>query len=446
MKITGKTAIQIFEQIRGLIGDGELVPGTLLPSVRELAYELGVNRNTVALAYKRLTDAGFTVSNGRNGTSVREMLAPLELEGSTQGIVLQDLASGNPSIEAFLPLISMSTLSDGKPSLYGEPVIDPELERIGRGLLLADVSDVFELNLTSGAVDAVERMLSSFLIPGDSVAVEDPCFLSSISTLRFNRFHASPVSVDEEGMQADELDARLSDGAKAVIITPRAHNPTGCSLSAFRAAQLRSVLNKYPNVLVIIDDHFSLLSCDEYHHVIPENTRNWALIRSTSKFLGPDLRLAFVASDIDTSRRLRQRLNGGTSWVSHLLQNVATASFNSPQFDALISEARNRYHQQRESLVIALKKSGVAVSAHHDGLNVWIPLKVDSSTIVMKMAQHGWLVRGGEAFGLDGVSCGIRITISDLDDEETEIIAKTLATILADQRQNYPETGLIKAQ
>ncbi|WP_154587132.1 aminotransferase class I/II-fold pyridoxal phosphate-dependent enzyme, partial [Bordetella pertussis] len=112
------------------------------------------------------------------------------------------------------------------------------------------------------------------------------------------------------------------DGAQAVLLTPRAQNPTGASLTRARARALRQVLQRYPHVMVIADDHFAHLSASPYHSPIPAAALRWALVRSVSKALGPDLRLAFVASDPDTSRRLRLRLASGTTWVSHLLQDV----------------------------------------------------------------------------------------------------------------------------
>lgn len=437
MKINGKTAGEIFDSIRSLVHARELTPGMLLPSVRELANELGVNRNTVALAYKRLTDAGFALSQGRNGTIIRDAVSDVELEGSTAGLTLKDLASGNPSPDVLPKLQDLVTFIRSSPSLYGEATIRPELEEAGREWLQADLSTRFELNLTSGAVDAVERVLATWLIAGDRVAVEDPCFLSSISTLKHNRLQVCPVPVDTEGMQPEALACQLETGVKAVIITPRAHNPTGYGLSSGRAAQIRTLLESYPQVLVIVDDHFSLLSTQDYHHVIPLNTQNWVLIRSTSKFLGPDFRLAFVASDGETSARLRQRLNTGTNWVSHILQDLAGASITSPQFRQTIEQARQRYQQQREGLVTALKRYGVTISSQHDGLNIWVPLVGDTSAIVMQLAQRGWLVRGGDSFALGGSSSGLRITVSDLNPTETEQIAQSLAAILSASRQTF---------
>ena len=61
---------QVAGQIRQLIGSGALVPGTPLPSVRQLATELGVNLNTVARAYRLLKAEGFLVIRERAGVSV----------------------------------------------------------------------------------------------------------------------------------------------------------------------------------------------------------------------------------------------------------------------------------------------------------------------------------------------------------------------------------------
>ena len=61
---------QIFEQIRGAIERGALAPDAALPTVRQLAGDLGVAPNTVARAYADLQDAGLLLSEGRRGTRV----------------------------------------------------------------------------------------------------------------------------------------------------------------------------------------------------------------------------------------------------------------------------------------------------------------------------------------------------------------------------------------
>ena len=428
--ISGKTSAEIFESIRAAVQTGKIKPGDGLPSVRDLATKLDINRNTVAAAYKKLVDAGVAISKGRNGTVIRQAVREVTYEGTPPGLVLKDLAGGNPDISLLPDLAQYGSSIQSKSRLYGEPIINPELEKVGKDWLNVDLTEGFTLSITNGAVDAVERILSAYLIAGDKVAVEDPCFLGSINTINNNRYQSCAIPVDEEGIEIAPLARALSDGIQALIITPRAHNPTGFSLSERRAKEIKNLLVQYPQVLVIVDDHFSLLSTNTYHHIIPQQTIHWALIRSTSKILGPDLRLAFVASDENTAEKIRQRLNPGTSWVSHILQDLAVAMMNSPDAKQQQNKAKEFYNSRREKLVSLMLSQGIKVSRHHDGLNVWVPLKRDSSPLVMQSAQYGWLVRGGEVFGLESPSHGIRVTVSNCDINELEAIGSKLATLI----------------
>ncbi|MGF6120073.1 DNA-binding transcriptional MocR family regulator [Janthinobacterium lividum] len=430
MKIAGKTAAELFDSIRALTQAGELAPGQELPTVRELAATLGVNRNTVSLAYKRLATAGIAVTQGRLGTAIRAKRDPGEQEGLLPGSPLADLGGGNPNL-AWLPDVGAALARKPyRPRLYGEATLDPELEALARRWMAGDCPEGHDITLTNGAVDAVERLLAAYLVAGDKVAVEDPCFVSSINTLRIAGLHAVGVAVDAEGMQAEALERALAQGAQAVIVTPRAHNPTGCSLSAARADQLRAVLAAYPHVLVIIDDHFSLLSVASYQDVIPHAARRWALIRSVSKIFGPDLRLAVVASDGQTAQRLRLRLAPGTNWVSHLLQDAVSACLSSPEVSAQVALARADYARRRGILADALAAQGLVGASPADGLNLWLPLPGGSQAAVLALARHGWLVRGGEAFGVQAPAQGLRITVSTMDAAHAQAFAGVLAQVL----------------
>jgi GntR family transcriptional regulator len=63
---------QIVRQIHEGVNAGRLKPGTALPTVRQLAGDLVLNRNTVARAYKILEDQGVILTAGRKGTYVRQ--------------------------------------------------------------------------------------------------------------------------------------------------------------------------------------------------------------------------------------------------------------------------------------------------------------------------------------------------------------------------------------
>jgi len=69
---------QVANQTRRLIASGVLRPGLVLPSVRQLAVDLGVNLNTIAKAYRLLETEGFLVIRDRAGVAVAAPAAEIE--------------------------------------------------------------------------------------------------------------------------------------------------------------------------------------------------------------------------------------------------------------------------------------------------------------------------------------------------------------------------------
>jgi DNA-binding transcriptional regulator YhcF (GntR family) len=61
---------QISDQLREFVERGELLPGDALPTVRQLASDLGAAPNTIARAYADLQGGGWLTSDGRRGTRV----------------------------------------------------------------------------------------------------------------------------------------------------------------------------------------------------------------------------------------------------------------------------------------------------------------------------------------------------------------------------------------
>lgn len=420
-EITGTTAAEIADSVRALRERGLVRPGDALPPVRELAATLGVNRNTAVAAYRQLAQAGLVISKGRGGTLMTGG-APTPQEGVTADTVLQDIGSGNPDPRLIPdPSAALSGIV-GRPVLYGEPVIDPGLEGWAREWILADLPrEDLRITVTSGAVDAVERLLAQALTRDDAVALEDPCFLASIHTMRLGGYRGVPVPVDEHGMTVEGLQDALDAGVRAIISTPRAQNPTGVSLSPARAAALREVLEPHPYVLIIEDDHFSMLSAHPYASLIGPTHRRYALLRSVSKFLGPDMCLALAATDPTTAERLAMRLNPGTTWVSHLLQRLAHAQLSDAGIRKQIADAAAHYAERNSAFIAELSARGIATDST-DGLSLWVRLPVPARDAAERLMRRGWLVRTGDEFSIDEASPAsehLRLTVHDLDDDDT---------------------------
>lgn len=426
-EITGATASEIADSVRSLRDRGRLSPGDPLPSVRDLAAHLGVNRNTAASAYQLLAQAGFVVSRGRAGTTMADPARGPQ-EGFSPGTVLRDIGTGNPDPARIPdPSGALSALV-GRPVLYGEPVIDAALESAARDWFGADLPDTrFDVTVTSGAVDAVERLLAQALLRDDAVALEDPCFLASIHTVRLGGYRAVPVPVDEEGMTVSGLRAALDAGIRALVCTPRAQNPTGATMTKRRAEALRDVLRDHPFVLIIEDDHFSLLSGHPYESLIAPTHQRFALVRSVSKFLGPDMCLALAATDATTAERLAMRLSPGTTWVSHLLQRLTHAQLGDPAVRDEISDAAAHYAARNAAFAALLSERGLRASAG-DGLNLWVELPVPARDAAERLMRRGWLARTGDEFVLasDRPSHHLRLTVHDLSDADARRLADDL--------------------
>ncbi|MFC0672460.1 aminotransferase class I/II-fold pyridoxal phosphate-dependent enzyme [Brachybacterium hainanense] len=441
--ISGSTAAEIADSIRALIERGALSPGDALPPVRSLAQQLGVNRNTATAAYRRLAESGAVRSQGRAGTHVASAAVPAR-EGYTEAGALRDVAAGNPSPALIPDLRAALAAAAGRPVLYGEAAFDPGFEDWARAWMAPDVpvpADELSLSLAGGAVDALERLLAQALMRDDLVALEDPCFLASIHTVRLGGYRALPVPMDEEGMTPDGLRAALEQGARAVVCTPRAQNPTGASRTAARAAQLREVLADHPYVLVIEDDYYSLLSRRPFHPIIGPEHRRWALVRSVSKFAGPDLCLAVLATDPRTAQRLSLRLGAGTTWVSHLLQRIGHAVLRDPAARELIEEAGALYARRNAEFARLLGAQGIEVPPG-DGLSLWVPLRAPAQQVAHQLMRRGWLARTGDEFRLDaGTGQGgeaappsrhLRLTVHELEHAEAERLAADLAAAIAE--------------
>lgn len=425
VNIKGQTGQELFESVRSLIASGALKEGDALPPVRELAAEVGVNRNTVAGVYQRLVKSGLAETKGRLGTRVKSRQSSQQQDGITE-TRLVDLADGNLLKEWFPDLNHLAEKADLKQFVYGEAPILPEVEEFGREWFKDVCPSNMGLSITSGAVDSLERLMSTHLLPGDQILVEDPCYLGSSTAIKLAGMHPVGVSVDSQGIVADELELKLKKGARAVLMTPRAHNPTGCCYTKQRADAIKEVLGRYPNVLVLIDDHFALLAQQPYHNLVPDSSMHWGVFRSVSKGLGPDLRLAFVAADPVTTERLQSRLTTGMTWVSRILQTLVITALKSDSVRHQLQEMSEQCRQKNQWLIDALEANGLSISGPIEGVNLWIPVNSDPKESAYELSKFGWLVRPGSQFNIDGNALGIRVTTTKLNQELALQLAKDI--------------------
>mgnify|MGYP001823799183 CR=1 FL=1 len=398
-----------------------------MPTVRGLATQLGISPTTVAGAYRILRERGLLITAGRRGTRISP--APPVAAAWTAPVPAGtlDLAAGNPDA-ALLPRLGpfLKRLSP-EPRLYSDDIHSPELMRLARERLAADGLPCPAIAVVSGALDGIERVLTARLRPGDKVAVEDPGFPGVLHLVRALGLVLVPMRIDDEGPLPDAARAAIAAGARAMVVTPRAQNPTGACLSPERTRALRAILAEHADLLVIEDDHCEVAAGAEAHTLCTEATRHWAIVRSVSKTLGPDLRLAILSGDEGTVARVAGRQLLGSRWVSHLLQELVVALWSDAQVDRRLAEAAERYAERRSALREALASVGIDSHAE-SGLNVWIPVP-EETPVVQALAEAGYAVRAGEAYRIESPPA-VRITSAALPPEEAAAIAEVLAAAL----------------
>ncbi|MDQ0389023.1 DNA-binding transcriptional MocR family regulator [Streptomyces sp. DSM 42143] len=412
------------------MGSGELEPGQPLPPMRELAERLGVNPNTVAAAYRTLRERGVIETAGRRGSRVRAKPATTGREFIRVDVPegVRDVSDGNPD-PALLPALgpafaAAAEQGDREPVLYGSAPVEADLVRLARAELDADGVPDGPVAVTSGSLDAMERVLAAHLRPGDAVAVEDPGWGSLLDLVPALGLRTVAVGVDDEGPLTDDVHRALTAGARALVVTDRAQNPTGAAVSAARARALRAVLREHPRTLLIEDDHGHRI-VDLPLHPLAGTTHHWALVRSAAKAYGPDLRLAVLTGDAVTLDRVRGRQGLGPGWVSRITQRAVARLWADGSVDTPAVAAA--YGRRRDALLGALADRDIA-GYGRSGMNVWIPVP-DETGAVARLLQAGWAVAPGARFRVSAPP-GVRITVSTLGEGDVEPLADAVASAL----------------
>lgn len=421
--LSGDSSVNIAASVESAVAQGRLGAGALLPPVRALAAHLRVSPATVAAAYRVLRERGVVVADGRRGTRVRPAPPIASPRATPMPSGVRDLSDGNPD-PALLPRLPSLSFEQ---RLYGDELNDARLIRLAREQFRADGVDGEHVAIVGGALDGIERVLREHLRAGDRVVVEDPCFTGILDLLSAQSLVPVPVAVDDEGLLPSEL-RRAMRSANAVIVTPRAQNPTGAALTPRRARALRAILAARADLLLIEDDHAGLVAGAPYLSLVDRSRERWAVIRSVSKSFGPDLRVALVASDAQTHARVEGRQTLGVRWVSHVLQRLVVAMWR----DRAPARAGRAYGERRNALLRELHTRGIAARGA-SGLNVWIPVAEESAT-VQALLHAGWAVKAGERYRIASPP-GIRVTIAALPPTDAAKFADALARVITPQRR-----------
>ncbi len=333
--------------------------------------------------------------------------------------ISRDLAVANPD-PAFLPVLALATTERKG---YTDIRDDAALVAWARAGIAAEGVDAAHIGIASGAMDAIERALTAWDAAGTTIALEDPAYPPYAKLAEALGIRVVRMAIDERGITPEALRDALQANVSAIVVVPRAHNPTGASFDAARAALLRHILADAPHVGVIEDDYLALVAGAALHTLCVGRER-FLHVRSLAKTLGPDIRVATYAADATTLARIVARQHLGYGWVSTLLQETARSIVVAPATALLLRTAIAAYDERRTTFLAACASAGIhAVGGA--GFTAWVAV-ADEDAAVRAARADGFAIDGGARYRAFAAP-GVRVTTTTITAAESRRLARALA-------------------
>ena len=114
--------------------------------------------------------------------------------------------------------------------------------------------------ITASSQQALDLLGKILINPGDNILVESPTYLGALQAWRTYQAEYCCVSMDDEGMQTDDVEAQIRSGPKFIYALPNFQNPSGVTLSEARRHRLIEIADHY-GVPILEDDPYGQLRC-----------------------------------------------------------------------------------------------------------------------------------------------------------------------------------------
>ncbi len=438
-QIKGKPVYkQIAEYIERRISFGEFPPGSVLPSERELAKQLQVNRSTIVAAYEELRAEGIVESKRGSGTRVSTDIwgiphkrvpnwrllveggaflpnFPLirQIRKETQENELLDMASGELSADLF-PTKAFRRIMSEQPFDSYLGYENPQGNLPLRETIATHVKTLKNIDatpssilITSGAQQALHLIVQCLLKPGDAVAIEDPSYCYSLPLFESAGLRTFSLPVDKHGVNPDDLEAiHRKHRLKMVFLNPNFHNPTGTLLSAARKKRILELSSEY-GIPIIEDDPYSLTAFNG--EAIPtlkslDSHGTVLYVSSLTKIAASGLRIGWIIGPQTVIERLadaKQQVDFGHSIFP---QWIANHFLSSAEFGLHMEMLRSELRRRCDLIVASLRQlldDQVDFVTPTGGIHLWAGLKavVDEHQLLKEAVHQGIVFVPGRALG-----------------------------------------------
>ncbi|MBL8151013.1 MAG: PLP-dependent aminotransferase family protein [Blastocatellia bacterium] len=459
---------QIKEHIRGLIEAGQLKPGARLPSSRNLADTLGVNRTTVCTAYEELEADGYLASHVGQGTYVT---APDQLVGKTsERRVAQNftpkfsrrsdflstfaqrsetltgssradriLFSGLTPEEDLFPVETFRTVLNsvmrerGRELLqYGNPQgYLPLREYISSRLVRYSISAPAEqIAIVTGSQQGIDLIMRTLTDPHDRVIIESPSYGELLPVLAQYEVDVIPIPVGSRGMDLDILEQKLNEQpARLIYSMPNFHNPTGATMELADRKRLVDIVAQHK--IPLVEDDYEKDLRFEGTPIVPvkalDTTGTIIYMGTFSKGLFPGVRVAWVAASREIIDRIVLAKRYSDFHTNLLMQAAITEFCVQGHYDAHLRRLHKIYQLRRRRLLDALKREfpdSVSWTKPDGGYALWVtmPPQVDAEDLLLLAKEHGIFFTPGRKFYMEK-DCGkssFRLCYSRTDAEQID--------------------------
>jgi GntR family transcriptional regulator/MocR family aminotransferase len=352
--------------LRAAIQSRRLAAGSMLPSTRALARDLGIARGTVVAAYDQLVAEGYLLTRHGAGTLVADLGPVAEPAPARQRPhrVRMDLRPGTPDVTSFPTSVwlratrqAVATASSSA-FAYGDVRGHRKLRSALSGYLARTrgvQAGPERIMITSGCTQALFLVCTALADFGrTTVAMEDPGFSMHRSVVRRAGQRIVPLPVDERGACTD----RLAD-ADAVVVTPAHQYPTGVTMHPVRRQALTAWARAH-NGLILEDDYdgeyrYERQPIGALQGTAPDQV---VYLGTASKTLAPGLRLGWmVLPDRLVDPLIEVKLDVDLA-APTIAQLTLAELIDSHGYDRHIRTMRLRYRRRRDLLIAALERIG----------------------------------------------------------------------------------------
>jgi len=311
--------VRVADALERDVRGGTLLPGSRLPTHRDLARVLGITPVTVTRAYGEAARRGLVESSIGRGTFVRSVRRDAALS------VDIDLATNIINIP--LPAASAAVLRRAAESLDSNYIIGPgsERHRAAGAAWIGRRTDPSQVIVTAGTQHALFLAFIATTRPGDTIFVESVTYHGAKAAAALLGLRLAPLPLDRYGLLPDAFArACRARTAKVLYTIPSLHNPTGLVMPEKRRREIAAVAEKF-GVTIIEDDVCGFL-LDKTPPAIatfaPDRT---LFLTGIGKALAPSLRIGYLAAPEPFLPRLQSALAASILFTSPLLAEIAAS-------------------------------------------------------------------------------------------------------------------------